>query len=150
MIEILRCLFLPIHEKTLVVPYAAVAEIVSFDKVANTKSRADWLLGTFEWRKMQIPLIALEKMDQSPSEFIHKPNLQIAVINRISENSQLDFIGVLLQSIPRMHRMRRTDIKQTSEAKESYLLMEVLARDQPSFIPNLPWIEAQINSLQSK
>lgn len=141
--EILRCLLLPISGKTLIVPYAAVAEVVALTEAESFSKSNDWILGEFNWRNLKIPLVSLE-MTEEASKFIIKPNLHVAIFNRISEAGLPDFIGVVLQNLPVMHRIKRSDVVYVAKAKQPYLIMEVKAREKAAFIPNIPWIEEKL------
>lgn len=142
--EILRCLLLPIEGNHLILPYAAIAEVVSFEEPKAIPKAPTWLLGNIPWRKLEIPLLCLEKMGDSSIQLQH-PNIHVAVVNRMSEKDKFDFFGVLLKSIPRMLRARSTDFKYLEKGKKEYELMSVELRQEKMMIPNMKWIEESLN-----
>lgn len=138
--EILRCLLLPIYGKTLIVPYSALAEVITFPKTISYVESKSCVIGEFEWRGFTVPLLCLEAKDKEGS-FKQTPNLHVAILNRMNEGNYPDFIGIVLQTVPVMNRYKRADMEFVRESKEPYLLMEVKVRDKMAFIPNITWIE---------
>lgn len=148
--EILRCLQLPIQEKTLMVPYAAVAEIVVFENPKAFAETKNWSLGPFQWRGLEIPLICLE-MQGGASSFSAKKNfenLHVAVFNRMSELNAPDFMGIVLQGLPVMTRYKRADLEYVGPGDKPYLAMEIKVRGKSAFIPNISSIEETVAKLQ--
>ncbi len=144
--EILRCLLLPIYGKSLLVPYAAVAEVVALSEVTPYAQSKNWILGEFKWRDLTIPLVCLEMNEKDVSLNI-KPNMHVAVFNRMLEGEGYpDFVGVLLQTVPVMKRFKRSDVTFVAKAADPYLLMEVKVRDKPAFIPNIRWIDEKLKN----
>jgi len=151
--EFLRCLSLPIQNKTLIVPYSVVAEVISFESPTPVANAPKWVLGELAWRESKIPLLYLEMMNESAStssspstEFLATPHLRIVILNRISETAP-NFVGIVLQNLPTMIRFKRADIELVSTCTTpSYLLMEVKVRNQPYFIPNIQWIEESMRN----
>lgn len=168
--DFLRCLLLPIYQKTLIVPYAAVAEVVvltgkglKFFPKSNS-----WLLGEFKWRDLNIPLVCLEMNDQENQQRHEqvkqqinqqivnqqknepafstngKPNLHIAIFNRMMDTGSIDFLGVLLQDLPVMYRCKQSDLVFIAKASNPYLIMEVKVREKSAFIPDILWIEERL------
>src|SRR5687767_9093164 len=134
MMETLRCLLLPILNQTLMVPYAAIAEVIPFEKPSSSpKDPSGSLLGEFYWRGKKIPLIsieALEQADLNKEELLTNKNLHIAIFNRIADINDFEFMGILIQGIPRMSRYKRLDFSNTTNASKPYFRMESTVRDQ--------------------
>lgn len=127
--EFLRCLLLPVAKETLLLPYSAVAEVVERELTENEEGVKDIV-----WRGLTIPLIHL---DESECKFNKNAKRDIAILNRFSEKSKVDFVGIVLCGVPSIHRYKRGDIEWVGHAKEPYGLMEVAVRDQKAIIPKL-------------
>lgn len=140
--DFLRCIFLPLAQQMLVVPYSAVAEVVGYDNLQPVKTSVPGIIATLEWRGLRLPVLRLESLDKENSAENGK-NLRIAILNRITEKG-LDFLAVVLHGIPRMHRLKRSDVTFVGPSKKPYLLMEVAVREQKAQIPNLEWIEKSV------
>jgi chemotaxis signal transduction protein len=128
--EFLRCLLLPLAEETLLLPYSAVAEVVERDLTENEKGLKDIV-----WRGLTIPLIYLDESECKLNKSVTKRD--IAILNRFSEKSKVDFVGIVLCGVPSMHRYKRNDIEWIGNATRPYGLMEVAVRNQKAIIPRL-------------
>lgn len=140
MMDILRCLLLPIQDKILIVPYSAVAEVISYEDIKVLTKSDNWIVGEFSWRGIQAPLICLERQDKPDFQWEPNKMLHVAILNRSTESPGPDFIGLLLQGLPSMNRFKRSDIQAVSPSDKLYLSQEVSVREKTVFIPNLNWI----------
>lgn len=134
MMEFLRCLLLPVGNQTLLLPYSAVAEVVERDLQSNGFS----FLKKISWRAITLPLIYLDDSMGVQNKSSSKKN--IAVLNRFSENTPLDFMGIVLSGVPSMHRYKRTDMEWMSTSSVPYGLMNVKVRGQMAMIPQLDFL----------
>lgn len=145
--EPLRCLLLPTQGWTFILPCATIAEIVPYGTLKKITGTPEWLLGMFEWRGLMIPLLSLELINQSFATLPIPDRAHIAVLNRTEKESKLDYYAILLKGVPRMARFRAQDITLTTTCLEPQLSMEVEILDGKTFIPNIEWIEKQVNAL---
>lgn len=149
MMELLRCLFLPMLGKTLIVPYSAVAEVLPYKGEENKSLTSNTLPARWNWRGIEIPIIYLEKQADKDLKNTSPASLHIAILNRCLASEGPDFIGILLQSLPSMSRCKRADIQAVSASDKPYLSGEVTVKGKAAFIPNLTWIWKNLTSLQS-
>ena len=56
----LKCIILTLKKENVIVPSAAVAEIISIEELDEVSDAPDWILGQFKWRGEEIPLISFE------------------------------------------------------------------------------------------
>lgn len=145
--EILRCLLLPLSHKTLIVPYAAVAEVTAFVEPQPLSNTPSWVLGMFDWHERKIPLIALENFESSEAKN-QRTYLHIAVFNRIADTT-VDFFGLQLSQIPRMHRINPKDLTAPKKSTLPYLLSDLRFREEEVAIPNIEWIEQSLAKITS-
>lgn len=141
--EILQCLLLPIQNRTLMVPYNAVVEVISLQDPQKIFSSSNWILGDYIWRGLSIPLISLESINQIQETAKISESVNIAILNRVSEQSP-DFMGIVLQALPKMEYFMKSDITWVSQCKEPFLVMEILAKNKTAFILNISWIEETV------
>src|SRR5438552_2715900 len=118
-INALPCLLLPMQEKNLILPSAAIAEIISFEKTKPIPDVPKWLIGILSWRGIHIPLTHLDQMGSptawnGPKEIkAVEPSqkLYIAIINRIQKfqgndaekGNQYSFLSIALKSVPKLY-----------------------------------------------
>ncbi len=166
--ETLPCLLLPIQGKNLILPSAAIAEIIPFESVKPISDTPKWLLGILSWRGIHIPLTYLEKMEShlawnGPSSEKHEENSQkfhIAIINRVQKISsdtdgQLNkypFFSIVLTEAPKLHRIVSNNVKMITKTAEDdiHFLMEVKIHNDYAFIPNLISLWNMIDELPSR
>src|SRR5262245_39172382 len=141
--ESIPCLMLPIQNQTLMLPYNAVVEVVTLQNSPPFFSSKEWILGSFLWRGLMIPLMCLERVAGVERKIETNSSLLVAVLNRSSENVP-DFIGLVLQGYPTMNRFTKSEVEWVSQSQIPYLLMEVLAKKETAYIPNLSWIEENV------
>ncbi len=166
----LTCLLLPIFGKTVLLPAAAIVEILSYKKteIEVLPDVPSWFVGMLTWRGIQIPAAILEQMEsylawngiieQQPA--LQKPSY-VAVINRITKINgniemqkfrQYPFFSIILQDAPKLLRIfsQSLDESNQSEIKDARFIMEVKAGGNTAFIPNLNNAWKIIDTLPSR
>ena len=59
-LEQLKCVLLTTNVDKVVMPNAAIAEIVPVRNLINVANKPGWLLGYLDWRGQSIPLVSFE------------------------------------------------------------------------------------------
>lgn len=137
----LRCLLMTSNHKTLIVPYTSVAEVIPFVNPTPLKEGPEWLMGKIDWRGVSIPIVSFDKIDLNSLKLSTRLNLHIAIFNRLADISNLDFIGLVIEGIPQMSRLKAKDFELVKHTPGNFLSMEILINKKPAFIPNIEWIE---------
>ena len=57
----MRGVLVPVGKHHLLLPNAAVAEVLGFEEPAPENDAPDWLLGRIDWRGWRIPVISWER-----------------------------------------------------------------------------------------
>lgn len=92
-------LLLPLSDRTLVLPNIAVAELIDYQPGLPVADTPDGFLGQIAWRDRRVPLISFEAACGSP--IVIGERARIVVLNALGGRSDLDFIALLVQGIPR-------------------------------------------------
>jgi len=170
MSENLSCLLLPLQNKNLLLPSSAVAEIIAYEEPKSIVDIPGWLLGILTWRRIQIPLAYLEKMEsysawgkKSEEQSVEdKHKLHIAVINRAykieakdEQNEKVNrypFFSIVLKDAPRLFRISKDDVTKVTEPNttDPRFLMEVKVKNDNAFIPDLTVLWKMIDTLPSR
>ena len=96
-------MLLPIYSGQLLLPSASIAEVVGYRPPTPIENAdlPDWVLGTFGWRRRQIPLISFDAMVSfSSSEVGHRA--RIAICYALGGDEKIRHIALMLRAIPRL------------------------------------------------
>ena len=141
----LRGVYLPLEEGQLLLPNAAVAEVMSYREPTRIPETPDWFIGELEWRFQTIPVVSFEKA-LSLTESREGRRTKIAICNTLNGSSELPFIGIITKSMPRLVRVREDNIvKMKREGDlDSLVLQEVLLQGEKALIPDLDRLEDMV------
>lgn len=144
--RLINSLTVPLAGHTLLLPQAAVAEVVRPEPLRELEKSASWLRGVFDWRTEQIPLISLELMcgQALPAEEANR----FVVLYALEQIPGLAYYGVEARGIPRSLRAEaRSVLPGDAGSLECEIVQShVMAAGEPAFIPNLAVIERSIRA----
>jgi len=152
--QVVRCLLLPQQNCTLLLPNTAVAEVTDYTPPETTQHSPDWLLGILSWRGRNIPLIAFENLFGEPS--VHETPRQVVILNCLSGNPDLPFMGITISGIPRLEQVDSSlvnYIESTSEDdsddenEHEAILARMVVSGEFVVIPNIDFIEDRVVQL---
>ncbi|CAK0768739.1 chemosensory pili system protein ChpC [Gammaproteobacteria bacterium] len=153
--SVIRSLLLPLIGDPLLLPSVVLAEVISYRMPEFLSGAPSWLLGLVEWRGISVPVLSFEEFRNNSLNDAYPATTplgtRIAILNGITDNPLLPFLGLRIQGIPRLVLVREGDLilckDKTSRADANstmYLTVELL--DQPAFIPDLEAFELLISS----
>jgi len=136
---------LSIEGGQLVLPNAAVAEIINYIEPTAVDNSPDWVLGTIEWRGVRIPLISLESAMGKALPSIATDS-RIAILNCISGNAKNSFYAIVTIGLPRLVNLDENKISFSKNSTvEKLMLNNVVINKAESIIPDLDAIEAMVD-----
>lgn len=99
--DAIRCMQLPLHGLSLLVPNSAVAEIIGYSAPQQAGQAEPWLQGKISWRGVMVPIVSFEHLCQM--EAVEPgPRSRFAVLyNAQPDNQDVPYFGIILQDIPR-------------------------------------------------
>lgn len=144
----IRGVLLPVGPRYLLLPNAAVAEIIAYQAPRRQGRGTGWLLGQVEWRGRRIPLVSLERALGLDVDVDGARRVRIAVLNTLSGDPDLPYIGLLTLGISRLTRVNRANMVPEVEVDmESPLIHAgVTVTHQPAWIPNLDELERMVKA----
>ncbi|MHB8472956.1 MAG: chemotaxis protein CheW [Gammaproteobacteria bacterium] len=145
--EVVRSLFIPLAGDNLVLPNAAVAEVVAYSTPDAVTNAPDWLLGKISWRNQTIPLISFEAAAGGP---IPTPaaRSRITIFNGITGNPKLRFYALLTQDIPHLMKIDASVIAAGSGGQTTTTaLANVMVNGEAAHIPNLDALETLLQKV---
>ncbi|HAG94915.1 MAG: chemotaxis protein CheW [Pseudomonadales bacterium] len=143
--EQIASLLIPMMGRPLLIPNVAVAEIVSWDQPQKQEDTPDWLLGTVDWRGVELPVISLERMNSSEIEDADVGQ-RLAVINGVGE-CKLPFYAISVQGLPRLVRVFPEELSSEEVSEDPAYDTLVMVSGERAVIPDLSSVERQLNQV---
>ncbi|HEX7031050.1 MAG TPA: chemotaxis protein CheW [Gammaproteobacteria bacterium] len=138
-------LLMPVQDGRIIVPRAAVAEVMGYTKPKNRPDDApDFVLGFIEWQRQQIPLISYEAARGRGVPELGR-RTRIAVVFGIGGHLKPDVFAVVTQGYPYLVRVNENVLQsEEMEADEPLILARVRMANEKPYIPHLERLEAMI------
>jgi chemosensory pili system protein ChpC len=111
----IKCISLKINEADILLPAAAVAEIVPIKNIINVANKPSWMLGYLDWRGNSVPLVAFETMGGVRMPSLASGSVKAAILFSIGEDRQFPFISILVQGAPGALSVKEDDIVPVAE-----------------------------------
>lgn len=147
-VELLNTLLFPMQRGMLVLPDIAVAEIVDYKSVtADDDCDADWYLGQFNWRDIDVPLVCFDRINGD--EVANEDSFaKIVVINSVSERDLFPYWAFVINESPRMQNINEAALVQVEDADLGEMTaMRAEIQGEAVILPDLEKIEAAIVAL---
>ena len=144
----IRGVLIQIAGGRLLLPNAAIAEVLSFADPAPIENAPEWLLGHIRWRGWQLPLVAFSRLAGIAQE---KGGLgsKVIVLKALGGDPKAPFFAVLTQGFPRLVTVSAAALV-TGEAGDDGLPAGVQARvvlnEDEALVPDLEQIERLVSA----
>jgi len=97
-------LLLPLADRNLILPNVAVAELIDYQRPGTFDlDTPPWYLGLVTWRDRQIALLSFESA--CGQKIVIGERARIVILNALGGRSDLKFIALLVQGIPRSYKL---------------------------------------------
>jgi chemosensory pili system protein ChpC len=138
-----RCLVVPAENGFLVIPSAAVAEIVPLS-LNDSEGEGD-LLGHMTWRGIQVPVYSMEGLSGfSTPDFGKRSKALIFYPWKGTENNMFFAIATLHDPRPRLLSSDDIQASDDDQAESEYISASFLYDGELAFIPDLQAISQQL------
>ena len=97
------CLLLPVADRYLLLPNVAIAELIDWQRGEPSIDSPSWHVRQINWRDRELPLISFEAACGGP--LVIGERARIVILNTLSGDPRLKFIGLVVQGIPRSYRL---------------------------------------------
>ena len=146
---VVRSVLMPLQDVTLILPNAAVSEVISYEAAEQfSLDEQSWLLGTQVWRQQIVPLISFERLLDMPFNPEGK-RLMVAVCNTLNGNPRRPYIGLVLSDIPHLIRANLAMIDSVISGPDTKGLTrgKMKIKGDELIIPDLDGLETRINAM---
>ena len=119
--RLLKSIILTLRNELVVVPNAAVAEIISVQNVKGVEDAPGWMLGKTTWRGVELPVVSFEAAGGDDVQAVNI-NTQIAVLYSANtdEDKQYSYIGLAMHGVPHVSQFSRDQIKTDPDVSDDH------------------------------
>jgi len=112
--QFIKSIILTLKNELVMVPNAAVAEIVSVHDVHEVEDSPQWMLGKARWRGVELPVVSYEAAGGDSAQAVNI-NTQVAVMYSVSDKKEkgkkYPYIGLAMHGVPHVNTFSRGQIK---------------------------------------
>jgi len=145
-------LMIPTVDSNILLPNSNIAEIVPFSNVGLSSEgdeKPNWYLGHLLWRGLDIPLVSIDII-QGVSDPQADKRSRVAIAHTLNSNSDLPYIAIVVQGIPRLSHVTQDNIvllsdKDTSDAEKMHVTVDSVGAS----IPDIDKLEEMILAVKS-
>ena len=140
-----RCMLIPMRHGRMLLPSAAVAEVIGYRTPDALDKQPHWVQGTVGWRQRDIPVLDFERL-MGRDDLGAGIRQRIAVCYAIGGNADWPLLGLLTQGIPRLLRVSKNSIQVASgeEAGVKPVRMSVSIAGESLIVPDLEFVQAKL------
>ena len=148
--EQIKCVLLTVNEDRIILPNAAIAEIVPIRNIINVANKPDWMLGYLDWRGNSVPLVSFESMGGVRMPSLATGNVKAAVVYAIGGDKSFPFMSFLVQGAPQILNLFETDVLENKEdIHHPAIEQKVIAKGETASVLDLNRLEQHIRQIMT-
>ena len=137
-------MLLPLVAHNLLLPNSAVAEIIGYSTPRPFANSSQWFAGVVLWRGVYVPVIDVETLCNMGAAEVG-PRARIAIIYNPDKDSEMPYLGIHMQDIPRAYLAEADSIEAVNDdGLNPYLLAQVDDDLYSRYIPDIDKIIADL------
>ena len=119
--HVLKCIILTLKKENVLIPGSLVSEITSVENIEDIAGSPDWLIGQFQWRGQDIPLLSFE-VSGGNEIGPRSRSTQVAVLNGLNDDPSLatPFLGLMISGVPHVSRFTADQIKPNEDVSAEH------------------------------
>ncbi|MES0874031.1 chemotaxis protein CheW [Sinimarinibacterium thermocellulolyticum] len=142
----LYAVLMSVHDDTLLLPNAAVAEVLARDALQPASGGPDWLAGFCDWNHKRVPVVRFEVLNGG--ERGGDPRRErIVVLHSLGRHVPGGHIGFVAMGYPHLVTLNRSALRPMALDRgdvDEFVLSRVRIASQIALIPDLEAVEARI------
>jgi chemosensory pili system protein ChpC len=140
----IRGVLIQVEGARLLLPNAAISEVLSYAPPEPVADAPDWLLGRMRWRGWQLPLVSFARLSGTAVEQGGLGN-KVIVLKALGGNPKAPYFALLTQGFPRLVTVSQERlVVDAGGALPEAVAANVLLNDEPALVPDLDRIEAML------
>jgi chemosensory pili system protein ChpC len=117
----IKCILLTLRTENVVLPNAAVTEIVSLREIKKVSNAPQWLLGKIHWRGIDIPLVSFEAAAEGAGAAMTANQAAVIhLINSDGESSAYPYVGLSISGVPHISDFSRAQVATDTQIKKPH------------------------------
>ncbi|MFA5940238.1 MAG: chemotaxis protein CheW [Sinimarinibacterium sp.] len=139
-----------LHDDTMLLPNAAVAEVLPRDAVRKGVAGPPWLLGHCEWNNRRVPVIRFELLNGGKAEGDPRRE-RVVVLNSVGRHLPAGNLAIMTLGYPHLVTLNRAalhPVELDAVDRADLVLSRVRIASQVALIPDLVTVEAEIARAQ--
>jgi chemosensory pili system protein ChpC len=136
---------------TLLLPNAAVIEVISRDAVLPAEGAPNWLLGYYELNGRRVPVVSFEALNGAALPETARRS-RVVLLHSFGKHLEAHAIGVLTQGYPHLVTLNRIAVNPAAlrdTDRSDLVLSRVRIASQEAIIPDLETIESDLLRLDA-
>ena len=105
----IKCVILTLRSENVMVPNAAIAEIISARDTLKVENAPGWYVGKMPWRGVEVPLVSYEAAAGYEAKGVNL-NTQVAVLYSVSEDAKYPYVGLVISGVPHVSNFSKDQI----------------------------------------
>ena len=148
-LEPLASFVIPLQKSNLVLPNAAVAEIIPYEPLRRVQGTPDWFLGFLSWRGVQVPVASFEMLTVERASFslVSVASANLVIVRTLGDAGEFSYMALVAQTLPRLVRVAPDELFATDDTAEKTELVKARLGDDLVSVPDLDFIESEIRSV---
>jgi len=145
----LATLMIPLQKSNLLLPNAAVAEIIPYEPLRRVQDTPDWFLGFLAWRGVQVPVASFEMLTVERASFslVSVASANLVILRALGAADDFSYFAVVAQMLPRLEQVGADQLFETDEPVARTELIKVRFGNDLVSIPDLDFIESEIRAV---
>lgn len=113
--QAIKCVILTLRRENVMVPNAAIAEIVSAKDTSYVDNVPNWYVGKMPWRGVDVPLVSFEAAAGHEAKGVNL-NTQVAVLYAVTQGAEYPYLGLVISGVPHVSSFTKNQIITDPEA----------------------------------
>lgn len=147
--HIIRGVLIQVAGTRLLLPNAAIAEVLSYPTPEPVPGAPDWLLGRIRWRGWRLPLVAFSRF-AGISEEQGGLGSKVIVLKAMGGDTKRPYFAVLTQGFPRLVTVTDAALSRLDESGDELpdgVLSRVRLNDDDAVVPDLDDLELALREV---
>jgi chemosensory pili system protein ChpC len=140
-----RGIVVPVGKESILLPAAAVAEVIGYQKPTPYEGAPPWLLGAVIWHEQAVPLVSVIFAEEGVEPVQAGQRARIVVCYTPNGNPKLPYVAFLAVGPPWLARFRAETLDPDAQSTSNPFVLHALTFEKiASWIPRMDAVERAV------